>query len=72
MIRSRDGEPLPDGKRGELVLTTLTRERMPMLRFGTKDITSIIKEKCPCGRTFTKIERIRGRTDDILKVRGKR
>jgi len=64
------GEPLPDGKRGELVLTTLTREGMPMLRFKTKDITSIIKEKCPCGRTFAKIERIRGRTDDMLKVRG--
>jgi len=64
------GEPLPDGKRGELVLTTLTREGMPMLRFKTKDISSIIKEKCPCGRTFAKIERIRGRTDDMLKVRG--
>jgi phenylacetate-CoA ligase len=61
---------LPDGKRGELVLTTLTREGMPMLRFKTKNITSIIKEKCPCGRTFAKIERIRGRTDDMLKVRG--
>ncbi|MEN2994999.1 MAG: phenylacetate--CoA ligase [Thermodesulfovibrio sp.] len=64
------GDPLPDGKRGELVLTTLTREGMPMLRFRTRDITSIIREKCSCGRTFAKIERIRGRTDDMIKVRG--
>ncbi|MGC8938615.1 MAG: phenylacetate--CoA ligase family protein [Thermodesulfovibrio sp.] len=64
------GDTLPDGKRGELVLTTLTREGMPMLRFRTRDITSIIREKCACGRTFAKIERIRGRTDDMIKVRG--
>ncbi|WP_353684843.1 phenylacetate--CoA ligase [Thermodesulfovibrio sp. 3907-1M] len=64
------GDNLPDGKRGELVLTTLTREGMPMLRFRTRDITSIIREKCACGRTFAKIERIRGRTDDMIKVRG--
>ncbi|MCS7163944.1 MAG: phenylacetate--CoA ligase [Thermodesulfovibrio sp.] len=64
------GDSLPDGKRGELVLTTLTREAMPMLRFRTRDITSIIREKCSCGRTFAKIERIRGRTDDMIKVRG--
>jgi len=70
IVDTDTGEPLPDGQRGELVLTTLTREGMPMLRFRTKDITSIIKEKCPCGRTFAKIERIRGRTDDMLKVRG--
>lgn len=64
------GDSLPDGKRGELVLTTLTREGMPMLRFRTKDITSLIREKCSCGRTFARIERIRGRTDDMIKVRG--
>jgi len=64
------GDSLPDGKRGELVLTTLTREGMPMLRFRTKDITSLIREKCNCGRTFARIERIRGRTDDMIKVRG--
>ncbi len=64
------GDPLPDGKRGELVLTTITREGMPMLRFRTRDITSIIRDKCPCGRTFLRIERIRGRTDDMIKVRG--
>lgn len=64
------GDTLPDGKRGELVLTTITREGMPMLRFRTRDITSLIREKCACGRTFVRIERIRGRTDDMLKVRG--
>lgn len=64
------GDPLPEGKRGELVLTTITREGMPMLRFRTRDITSIIKDKCGCGRTFLRIERIRGRTDDMIKVRG--
>lgn len=64
------GDPLPEGKRGELVLTTITREGMPMLRFRTRDITSLIKEKCACGRTFARIERIRGRTDDMIKVRG--
>ncbi|HQA03689.1 MAG TPA: phenylacetate--CoA ligase [Thermodesulfovibrio thiophilus] len=70
VIHPDTGDPVPDGKRGELVLTTLTREGMPMLRFRTKDVTSIIKEKCSCGRTFVKIERIRGRTDDMIKVRG--
>lgn len=64
------GDSLPDGKRGELVFTTLTREGMPMLRFRTKDITSIMREKCNCGRTFARIERIRGRADDMIKVRG--
>lgn len=62
--------PVSDGQRGELVLTTLTREGMPMLRFRTRDITSIIRDKCACGRTFVRIERIRGRTDDMIKVRG--
>ncbi|GAB5046256.1 phenylacetate--CoA ligase [Thermodesulfovibrio sp. TK110] len=70
IIDPETGDSLPDGKRGELVLTTLTREGMPMLRFRTRDITSIIREKCGCGRTFAKIERIRGRTDDMIKVRG--
>ncbi|MCX8033889.1 MAG: phenylacetate--CoA ligase [Thermodesulfovibrio sp.] len=64
------GDPLPEGKRGELVLTTITREGMPMLRFRTRDITSLIEGKCACGRTFNRIERIRGRTDDMIKVRG--
>ncbi|MCX7988052.1 MAG: phenylacetate--CoA ligase [Thermodesulfovibrio sp.] len=70
IIDPETGDHLPDGKRGELVLTTITREGMPMLRFRTRDITSLIREKCSCGRTFVRIERIRGRTDDMIKVRG--
>lgn len=70
IIDPETGDPLPEGKRGELVLTTISREGMPMLRFRTRDITSLIREKCPCGRTFARIERIRGRTDDMIKVRG--
>ena len=62
--------PLPDGEKGELVLTTLTREGMPMVRFRTKDVTSLQREKCKCGRTLVRIDRITGRTDDMLKIRG--
>jgi phenylacetate-CoA ligase len=61
---------LSEGERGELVLTTLTRHGMPIIRFRTKDITSLQSEPCPCGRTMIKMERITGRTDDMLKIRG--
>lgn len=70
IIDPETGEPLPEGERGELVLTTLTKEGVPMLRFRTRDITAFVKGECPCGRTFIRIERIRGRTDDMIKVRG--
>jgi phenylacetate-CoA ligase len=63
-------EPLPDGEKGELVLTTLTREGMPMLRFRTKDLSSLHREKCECGRTLVRMERISGRSDDMMKIRG--
>ncbi|HMK44092.1 MAG TPA: phenylacetate--CoA ligase [Dissulfurispiraceae bacterium] len=63
-------EPLPDGQKGELVLTTLTREGMPMLRFRTRDITALHREPCKCGRTLVRMERITGRSDDMLKIRG--
>jgi phenylacetate-CoA ligase len=63
-------ETLEDGEKGELVLTTLTREGMPIIRFRTKDITSINREKCECNRTNVRISRITGRTDDMLKIRG--
>ncbi len=63
-------EPLPDGEKGELVLTTLTREGMPMLRFRTKDVTALRREPCKCGRTHVRMDRITGRTDDMLKIRG--
>jgi phenylacetate-CoA ligase len=62
--------PLPDGQEGELVLTTLRREGMPILRYRTKDLTRIIPGTCPCGRTHRRIERIKGRTDDMMILKG--
>ncbi len=62
--------PVPDGQPGELVLTTLLREAMPLLRYRTRDITSFIPEPCPCGRTHRRLNRITGRSDDMLIVRG--
>lgn len=63
-------EPLPDGEPGELVFTTLDRTGMPMLRYRTRDITRIIPEKCSCGRTMRRIDRINARSDDMLIIRG--
>ncbi|MGO9015453.1 MAG: phenylacetate--CoA ligase family protein [Dissulfurispiraceae bacterium] len=63
-------EPLPEGEQGELVITTLTREATPMLRFRTRDVTALRREVCKCGRTLVRMERIKGRTDDMLKIRG--
>jgi phenylacetate-CoA ligase len=63
-------QPVPDGEEGELVMTTLQREGMPLLRYRTKDLTRIIPEPCPCGRTHRRIERIKGRTDDMLILKG--
>jgi phenylacetate-CoA ligase len=64
------GEPLPDGSEGELVLTTLSKEAMPILRYRTHDLTSIIADKCHCGRTIRRIDRIGKRTDDMFIIRG--
>jgi len=64
------GEPLPDGTSGELVLTTLTREAMPLLRYRTRDITAFMPGLCACGRTHRRLQRITGRSDDMLIVRG--
>jgi phenylacetate-CoA ligase len=64
------GEPVPDGHLGELVLTSLQREAMPILRYRTRDITSIIPGQCACGRTHRRFNRITGRSDDMLIVRG--
>ena len=61
--------PISEGK-GELVLTTLTKEGMPVIRYRTKDITELIKEPCKCGRTTYRMARIQGRTDDMLIIRG--
>ncbi|MBI3635689.1 MAG: phenylacetate--CoA ligase [Candidatus Rokubacteria bacterium] len=62
--------PLPPGRVGELVLTTLTKEALPVLRYRTRDLTSLDPEPCGCGRTLVRIARITGRTDDMLIVRG--
>ena len=63
-------EPLPEGEKGELVITTLTRDGMPMIRFRTRDITTLRREPCKCGRTLVRMDRITGRSDDMLKIRG--
>ena len=64
------GEPLPDGEVGELVFTTLTKEAMPLLRYRTGDLASLDREPCACGRTFARMSRVVGRTDDMLIIRG--
>lgn len=63
-------EPLPEGETGELVFTTLTKEGLPLLRYRTKDLTSISYDKCECGRTLARISRFKGRSDDMLIIRG--
>lgn len=63
-------EPVPDGEIGELVITTLTKEAFPVIRFRTRDLTRIIPETCPCGRTMRRIARVMGRTDDMLIIKG--
>jgi phenylacetate-CoA ligase len=62
--------PLPDGAEGELVLTTLSKMAMPMIRYRTRDITRIETEPCPCGRTIRRIRRIERRSDDMFIIRG--
>ncbi|MDO9042604.1 MAG: phenylacetate--CoA ligase PaaK [Desulfocapsaceae bacterium] len=64
------GEVLPPGEQGELVFTTLTKEAFPLIRYRTKDITRLIHEQCACGRTMIRMEKITGRTDDMLIIRG--
>ena len=64
------GKPVPEGEAGELVITTLTKEALPMLRYRTRDITRITTAPCDCGRTHLRILRITGRNDDMLIIRG--
>ena len=64
------GEPLPAGREGELVLTALTKEALPMLRYRTGDVTALDVEPCRCGRTTARMKRIKGRTDDMLVIKG--
>jgi phenylacetate-CoA ligase len=70
IIDPETGEALPDGAEGELVLTTLSKRAMPMIRYRTRDITSIITEPCGCGRTVRRIRRIGRRSDDMIIIRG--
>lgn len=70
IIDPETGQVLPAGETGELVLTTLTKTGMPLLRYRTKDLTSLITEPCECGRTNVRITRIIGRSDDMLIIRG--
>ncbi|MBN1797091.1 MAG: phenylacetate--CoA ligase [Spirochaetales bacterium] len=70
IIDPDSGEVMPDGEQGELVLTTLTREAMPLLRYRTRDLTCIETTPCSCGRTHRRLARIKGRTDDMLIING--
>jgi len=70
IINPETGEVLPHGEKGELVFTTLTKEAFPVLRYRTKDISRLIPDKCSCGRTFLRMERVTGRSDDMLIIRG--
>ncbi|HEX3015018.1 MAG TPA: phenylacetate--CoA ligase, partial [Desulfobacteria bacterium] len=70
IIDSESGEPLPYGQVGELVITTLTKEGIPLIRYRTKDISVLKPERCSCGRTHVRMQRVTGRTDDMLIIRG--
>lgn len=70
VIDPKTGKPVPDGTEGEIVITTLVKEGAPLLRFRTHDISRIIPEKCSCGRSYPRIDTIKGRSDDMFKVHG--
>ncbi|OGV63698.1 MAG: phenylacetate--CoA ligase [Lentisphaerae bacterium RIFOXYA12_FULL_48_11] len=70
IIDPKTGKVLPDGEKGELVITTLTKEGTPLLRYRTRDITWLNHEPCSCGRTHVRMHRLLGRTDDMLIIRG--
>jgi phenylacetate-CoA ligase len=71
IVDPETGQTLPDGETGEMVVTTLTREALPLVRFRTRDVTAVhSREPCACGRTHLRLERIGRRTDDMLKVKG--
>jgi phenylacetate-CoA ligase len=70
VVDPKTGKVLPDEAEGELVLTTLAKQAMPMLRYRTHDITAVTSEQCPCGRTLRRIKRISRRSDDMLIIRG--
>ena len=70
IVNPETGDPLPPGETGELVFSTITKDGMPLLRFRTRDLTSLIFEPCECGRTSVRMNRILGRCDDMLIIRG--
>ena len=70
IINPETGDLVPDGEIGELVLTTLDRDMMPLLRYRTRDLTRIIPGSCACGRTHRRIDRIKGRSDDMFIIKG--
>ncbi len=70
IINPQTGEEVSEGEDGELVITTLTKQGIPLIRYRTRDIVSITYEKCRCGRTSPRISKIKGRTDDMIVVRG--
>ena len=70
IIDPETGKPLPDGEQGEIVFTTLTKEAFPIMRYRTRDIGVILTGECECGRTFRRMSKPRGRTDDMLIIRG--
>jgi phenylacetate-CoA ligase len=70
IVDPETGEVLPDGAEGELVLTTLSKQAMPMIRYRTRDITRLMTAACPCGRTLRRMARISRRSDDMLIIRG--
>jgi phenylacetate-CoA ligase len=70
IIDPETGEPVPEGQAGELVITTLTKEALPMIRYRTRDITRVTCAPCACGRTHLRLRRITGRNDDMLIIRG--
>ncbi len=70
IINPETCEVLPPGEKGELVITTITKEGIPLIRYRTRDITRLIPEPCICGRTHVRIERLSGRSDDMLIIRG--
>ncbi len=70
IIDPDSGEVLPEGEEGELVLTTLRRQAMPLIRYRTRDLTRLLPGLCPCGRTHRRIDRITGRSDDMLIING--
>jgi phenylacetate-CoA ligase len=70
IIDPATGRPLPYGERGELVLTTITKEALPVIRYRTRDITSLNIELCLCGRTHVRMQKVTGRNDDMIIIRG--